>query len=515
MLEQMNKGVHLSNQHDEDAKLLESLGYKQEFSRRWSGFSNFAISFSIISVLSGCFTTFGQAWNNGGPVAISIGWPIISIFILLIAFAMAELVSAMPTAGGIFYWAFALGKPVHGWITGWLNLVGLVAVIAGVDYGFATFFTTTMSLFNDWWNPTNLTLVFMVFVVTVLLHILMNIYGAKIIHLLQNINVYWHVFGVAAILAILIFLPKSHQTAEWVFTTRNNNSGFSESMYWFYVLPLGFLLTQYTITGFDASAHVSEETGGASKAAAKGMWQSVAFSAVGGWLLLLSFLFAATDVEALNKAGGFAPAIFESALSSGWAQILMIITCVGQFFCGMSCVTAASRMLFAFSRDRAVPGHKYWTKLDANRNPSHAAFGVGFFATVLTLPALWAPKGTVVPIAFFAVTSVTVLGLFLSFMIPIWLRYKQGEHFKAGSWNLGNHYKWINPIAVVEIIFISIVLCLPTTPAGVPGNENFTWLAVQYAPIALVLVIGGAMIWWKMSAHKWFKAPEHKARIVD
>ena len=143
------------------------------------------------------------------------------------------------------------------------------------------------------------------------------------------------------------------------------------------------ILTQYTITGFDASAHVSEETGGASKAAAKGMWQSVAFSAVGGWLLLLSFLFAATDVEALNKAGGFAPAIFESALSSGWAQILMIITCVGQFFCGMSCVTAASRMLFAFSRDRAVPGHQYWTKLDANRNPSHAAFGVGFFATVL------------------------------------------------------------------------------------------------------------------------------------
>ena len=155
----------------------------------------------------------------------------------------------------------------------------------------------------------------MVFVVTVLIHIMMNIYGAKIIHLLQNINVYWHVFGVAAILAILIFLPKSHQTAEWVFTTRNNNSGFSESMYWFYVLPLGFLLTQYTITGFDASAHVSEETGGAPKAAAKGMWQSVAFSAVGGWLLLLAFLFAATDVEALNKAGGFAPAIFEPDLS--------------------------------------------------------------------------------------------------------------------------------------------------------------------------------------------------------
>ena len=505
----------MSNTHDEDAKLLESLGYKQEFNRRWSGFSNFAISFSIISILSGCFTTFGQAWNNGGPVAISIGWPIISLFIIIISLCMAELVSAMPTAGGIFYWAFALGKPVHGWITGWLNLVGLIAVIAGVDYGFATFFTTTMNLFNSWWNPANLKLVFVVFAVTVLIHILMNIYGAKIIHSLQNINVYWHVFGVAAILAILVFLPKKHQSVNWVFTTQINNSGFSSGMYWWYVLPLGFLLTQYTITGFDASAHVSEETGSASKAAAKGMWQSVAYSAIGGWLLLLSFLFAATDVEGLNKAGGFAPAIFQSALSAGWAQILLIITCVGQFFCGMSCVTAASRMLFAFSRDRAVPGHQYWTRLDSNRNPSHAAFGVGFFALVLTLPALWAPKGTVVPVAFFAVTSITVLGLFLAFMIPIYLRWKQGDKFKAGSWNIGKHYKWMAPVAVLEIIYISIVLCLPTTPAGVPGNKSFTWLSVNYAPIALLLVIGSVSIWWSVSAKNWFKAPEHKARLVD
>jgi amino acid transporter len=122
----------MSLNNDSESRLLESLGYKQEFNRRWSGFSNFAVSFSIISVLSGCFTTFGQAWNNGGPVAISIGWPIIAMFILVIGFCMSELVSAMPTAGGIYYWAFKLGKPVHGWITGWLNLVGQFAVTAGV-----------------------------------------------------------------------------------------------------------------------------------------------------------------------------------------------------------------------------------------------------------------------------------------------------------------------------------------------------------------------------------------------
>ena len=304
----------LFRSHDEDAKRLAELGYKQQFDRRWTGFSNFAISFSIISILSGCFTTFGQAWNNGGPVAISIGWPIIAALILVIGLCMSELVSAMPTSGGIYYWSFKLGKPVHGWLTGWLNLAGLVAVIAGVDYGFATFFVTTMNLWSSWWDPTNLSLVFEVFVVTVVIHILLNVFGARIIHFLQTINVYWHVVGVAAIVLILILIPDTHQSASWVFTERFNNSGFSDSIYWFYVLPLGFLLTQYTITGFDASAHVSEETGGASKAAAQGLWRSIFFSGVGGWIMLLSLLFAATHVQEINDAFGFSPVIFLTAL---------------------------------------------------------------------------------------------------------------------------------------------------------------------------------------------------------
>ena len=307
--------------HDEDAKRLAELGYKQQFERRWNGFSNFAISFSIISILSGCFTTFGQAWNNGGPIAISIGWPIIAALILVIGLCMSELVSAMPTSGGIYYWSFKLGKPVHGWLTGWLNLAGLIAVIAGVDYGFATFFVTTMNLWNSWWDPTNLTLVFEVFVVTVLSHVALNVFGARIIHFLQTINVYWHVVGVAAIVVILIFIPDSHQSASFVFTERINNSGFSSSIYWFYVLPLGFLLTQYTITGFDASAHVSEETGGASKAAAQGLWRSIFFSGVGGWILLLSMLFAATHVQEINDAFGFSPVVLLTALPLSWAKI--------------------------------------------------------------------------------------------------------------------------------------------------------------------------------------------------
>ena len=98
----------------EDEKLLAKLGYKQDLNRSWSGFSNFAISFSIISILAGCFTNFGAGWNNGGPISISWSWPILSVFILIIGFTMSELVSAYPTSGGIYWWASKLGGPAHG-----------------------------------------------------------------------------------------------------------------------------------------------------------------------------------------------------------------------------------------------------------------------------------------------------------------------------------------------------------------------------------------------------------------
>ena len=154
---------------DDDAKRLAELGYKQELASNWSGFSNFAISFSIISILAGCFTTFGQAWNNGGPSPSRWGWPLISIFILIIGLCMSELVSAYPTAGGIYWWAAKMGKPIHGWFTGWLNLIGLIAVTASVDYGCATFLNITLNRFFPGWDRT-LTNAFILFAVILVLH---------------------------------------------------------------------------------------------------------------------------------------------------------------------------------------------------------------------------------------------------------------------------------------------------------------------------------------------------------
>src|ERR1700724_699670 len=162
-----------------DEQRLAQLGYKQELKRGWSSFSNFAISFSIISILAGCFTTFGQAWNNGGPIVISWGWTVISAFILIIGFCMADLVSAYPTAGGIYWWAATMGKPVHGWFTGCLNLIGLIAVTASVDYGCATFLNLTMASMVPGWDGT-LTQAFYLFLAILAAHALINIFGYRI-----------------------------------------------------------------------------------------------------------------------------------------------------------------------------------------------------------------------------------------------------------------------------------------------------------------------------------------------
>ena len=152
-LEVFPRRLHMATTEDrplnEDEKLLAKLGYAQDLNRSWSGFSNFAISFSIISILAGCFTNFGAGWNNGGPISISWSWPILGLFILIIGFTMSELVSAYPTSGGIYWWASKLGGPAAGFFTGWLNLIGLIAVTAGVSYGCATFIDLTLSTYSD------------------------------------------------------------------------------------------------------------------------------------------------------------------------------------------------------------------------------------------------------------------------------------------------------------------------------------------------------------------------------
>jgi amino acid transporter len=513
-----------------DEQKLAELGYKQELNRGWSSFSNFAISFSIISVLAGCFTTYGQAFNNGGPIAISIAWPLISVLVLMVAFSMSELASSMPTAGGIYYWASKLGGPGWGWFTGWFNLIGLVAVVASVDYVCASFLTVLLGLYDvhfifDWTKAAAGTSVhysahvkFALFAAILILHGGINVFSSHLVSIFNAISVWWHVIGVAVIVVILIAVPSHHASLEYVFGHTINNSGFhggkaSGIFFWIYVLPLGFLLTMYTITGYDASAHVSEETHDAEDAAPKGIWRSVFYSAVIGWIVLLAITFAVQKGKEpeILKAGLPALAIFEGALSTAAAKAVILISTIGQLFCGMACVTSASRMTFAFSRDGAVPGHNLWRRLGKNKTPTWAVLFVILAAAVVTIPAYF-PNSKGREVAFLAVTSISVIGLYIAYTIPVYLRWRMGEAFTVGSWNLGKKYKWINPVAVVWVGLCIIIFSLPFSPEGVPWKSEFNWSFVNYAPLVTIGVMATVTLWYAVSAKNTFKGP---IRTID
>ena len=516
--------------HSDESRLKE-LGYDQSLNRAWSSFSNFAISFTIISVLAGCFTTYAFAWNNGGPIAISWGWPIICGLILLVAVSMSELVSAYPTAGGIYWWASELGGKAWGWFTGWFNLIGLVGVVASVVYASAQFANVLLGLYGLDLGFINfgdaehlLPETFVLFALFLTLHALINIFSSPLVARFNNISVGWHVLGVAVIIGILILVPDQHASADFVFTEKINNSGLfndatSGLSFWFYVLPLGFLLTMYTQTGYDASAHVSEETKGAALGAAKGVWRSVFWAGVIGWMVLLAITFAASNPDFVNNAEngyglGSSIAIFASSLDPWAIKAVLLIATIGQLFCGMATVTSASRMCYAFSRDRAVPGHQIWTKLNHHRVPAFSVIFMSLCALIVTLPALIGDENDYT-YAFYAVVSITVIGLYIAYVIPVYLRWRKGDSWKPGPWTLGRKYKWINPAAVIWVIICVIVFSLPQGSAGAPWHDDFDWKYVNYAPFMVLAVIGAVGLWWLLSARHTFTGPIRQITTDD
>jgi amino acid transporter len=493
-----------SHAHDHDRRILHALGYAQELSRRMSGFSNFAISFTIISILSGTLTLYYQGLNYGGPIQEAYGWPLVSVFVVIVGLGMAEIASKYPTAGGLYYWASKMGGAGWGWFTGWFNLIGQIAITAGIDYGAATFADALLQLL---WGGTfkgTAHEVIYVYAVILALHAVMNIFSVRLVAFLNDVSVWWHVLGVLIIVGFLIFKPDNHQSFGTVFSKTINNSGFSHSWMWF-VLLLGLLQAQYTYTGYDASAHMSEETRGASRAAARGVVMSIVVSAVFGYILALGVTFAIQDFATTSAAGTFAvKQVFLDALGTRTAEVMLFIIVMAQLYCGMSSITSASRMMYAFSRDGAVPGHQWWRRLNRERVPYLAAIAIAVLAFLCAFPAFFGTNGAV---AYAAVTSIATIGLYIAYAIPIYLRLRMGDAWEPGEWNLGRHYRWIGTVACLWVVFIAILFMAPLSPAGIPWNDSFTWLSFNYAPIAVLgtlLLVGG---YWLLSARRWFKGP--------
>ncbi|RZS46709.1 amino acid permease [Sphaerotilus mobilis] len=476
------------NLDDEDLKVLHSMGYAQELARNMKGFQNFAISFSIICILSGGINSLGQGISGLGGGAIGVGWIVGCALTLLFALCMAQIGSAYPTAGGLYHWGSILGGRGFGWLTAWLNLLGLVTVLGAINVGTYNYFIGAFGPMLGLETSFGLQAAFVAGIT--LLQAIVNHVGIRATARLTDLSGYL-IFAVAVGLtvALLAYAP------QWDFSrlvTFKNYSGPAGGDVWpatdnmLLLFGLGLLLPIYTVTGFDASAHTAEETQNAARAVPKGIINSVIWSALFGWLMLSAFVLAIPDMDKAAASGW--NVFFDTlgaVLPAGLKTVLYVLILVCQLLCGLATVTSASRMIFAFARDGGLPASAQLKRIHPRfRTPVAAIWTAAIISLLFTL---YTP-------AYTTIVSVTVIFIFLSYGLPIaaGVRAYGSSWTTMGPWSMGPMFRVVGVLAVLAVLIVFFL--------GVqPPNDNAL-------PITLAFLALTAVVWFGFERRR-FQGP--------
>ena len=508
----------------QDVKDLHKLGYAQQLFREMGGFANFAISFTTISILTGAMLLFGYGLKFAGPIINTVGWPVVSVFVLIIAASMGEIASAFPTAGGLYYWASRLGGVGWGWFTAWMNMIGQITITAGIDIAAAIYFvgllTRTFGVPSDLplgifgWTLNSWGFYIVVMVIIMIPQVLLNIYGIKTTVKLTDFSVWWHIVGVFIIAILLFFVGKTHNT--WAFAMQGgtiinpldaSSATFADgttgpalvvgtlvfkspffSLFpglvntykvapFLFVFVLAFLQAQWTYTGYDGSAHMAEETILARLNSAWGIFLSVAVSSVVGYLMLMAFTFAIPDITATATDAYPVLYIAYQNLTAFWAGLIAVIVFFGMWLCGLASITSMSRMIFAFARDKGFPGWNFMKQIHPKwRTPVNSIIVTSILAVLICLYSS----------AYFVVTSISTITLYIAYNIPTFLNVrnkimKKGEFTtkQNAPWNLGAWGPILNIIAVIYTVVICVIFILPP-------NELVLWTMVGFGVLLAV-----------------------------
>ncbi|MGE0129744.1 MAG: amino acid permease [Blastocatellales bacterium] len=466
-----------------DAQELGKLGYAQELFRTMGGFSNFAISFSIISILTGAVTLYGHGLKMGGPAEMAFGWPLVTLFTLAVVCSMAELASALPTSGAMYHWSCKLGGKGWGWFTAWFNIIGQIAAIAGIDYGCALFVTPLIGLEATTQN------LLVVYAAILLSHALINHFGIRLVAWLNDFSVTVHIVGVIVIVgALLLFAPK--QPASFFFARiTSNDQGWSYG--WAFII--GLLQAMWTYTGYDASASVSEETVDPRRRAPWGMVMAVVVSSVVGYLLLIALTLAIKDINGVLSADVPAViAVLVGALGERAGNLFSWLAAMAMWFCGLSAVTWSSRVIWAFARDEGLPLSNVWKQV--SHKHSTPVYTIWLCAIAAFLAAVYSG-------AYAVVTAISTIGLYISYILPVYLHWRArlaGQQIERGPWHLGRYSAALNVIAILWVIFLSVILCLA---------DKRTWKSIFAVTILLAL-------WYGLHERRRFKGPSWAASDV-
>jgi amino acid transporter len=495
---------------EQDRKALHRMGYAQELSRRMTGFSNFAISFSIICILAGGITTFAVAFSAAGGAAIGIGWPVGGLFAMIVALSLAQIASAYPTAGGLYHWSSHLGGRAWGWATAWFNLLGLVFVVSSVAAG-------TFQLFRDLvlngilhvqvsdpaWQASGSGLPGSLWLAgtTIILvtNAIFNHYGIRLTTTLTDFSGYL-IFAVALLLTIALLACADHLDFSRLFTF-TNFTGASGGDVWpqansmLYAFVVGLLLVTYTVTGYDASAHTSEETQNAAVNVPKGMLQAVLWSVIFGYVMVCAFVLAMPNVaEGAAQANGvFAWLLAASPMPAFLRNVLYVGIVLANYFCALAGLTSCSRMMYAFARDGGLPFSPLLSHVSTRyRTPTYAIW----VSTALALLTCLYGR------AFTVLAAACTVFIYISYIMPVAAgMIAEGKLWnEKGPFHLGS---WSKPTALLAILGGCVLIWVGFQPP----NQ-----LVGYLILGLLVFM---VILWFVSERTRFEGIPEGARITQ
>ncbi|KAF8797704.1 amino acid transporter [Phlegmacium glaucopus] len=485
----------------QDEALLASLGYKQEFKRAFTPLEVFGVSFSIIGLLPSIASVLFYAIPNGGGPSMVWGWLVASIFVMTIGLSMAELASAAPTSGGLYFWTYSFSTPrwrnLLCWLVGYSNTVGMIAGVASIDWGCAVQVMAAVTIgSNGTFQPTSAQL-FGVYAAIVLSHAVVCCLGTSVLARLQTIYV---VLNVLLCFAIIIGLPaatpsefrNSAKVALWDFYDVN---GWSKG----YAFILSFLAPLWTICSFDSSVHISEESSNAASAVPWAIVNAIAIAGVLGWAINMALAFCmGGDLETLVNSSQPMAQIFLNGFGLKGTLAVWSIVILVQYMMGSSLLLAGSRQTFAFSRDHALPFSGWLYRINSyTGTPVNTVWFDAILAILLGCLVFAGPQ------AINAVFALSVTALYVAYSIPITAHLITKNKVKPGPFSLGIWSVPVSVTAVLFMIFMGIVFLFPATPQTSVRGMNYT-----------VAVLGGVMllslIWYyfpKYGGVHWFTGP--------
>ncbi|CAF3121790.1 unnamed protein product [Rotaria sp. Silwood2] len=482
-----------------DAKLT-AMGYKAELPRSLSFFSVLGLSFAIMAVPSGESVTLSIGLKDGGPVTIFYGWILLTIISICIASSLAEICSAYPTSGGVYYWSAMLANkkwaPIASWTTGWVGLVGNWTVTTSICFSGGQLILSAIGLWNEAYIPNAWHVVLMYWAV-LLVALLINILASKYLEFINTVCVFWTGASVLIIVVTILTMAKAgRRSAVYVFTEFDaTRAGWAPGWAFF----VGLLQSAYTLTGYGMVAAMCEEVQHPEREVPKAMVFSVVAAGITGVIYLIPILFVMPDVDKLLAISTGQPIgyLFMTATGSAGGGFGLLLLLIGiQFFAAIGSLTAASRCLYAFSRDGAVPGSSIWSKINKRYDvPLHALLLSTLIQGLLGLIYLGSSA------AFNAFTGVATICLSASYALPIFILLLRGRHLvDSAPFHLGKFGYIINIITILWIILAIVIFTMPT---AVPITAS----SMNYASVLFVSFAGFSILWYVVSGRKHFTGP--------